>query len=200
MNPEFWIRSLARLCFLFSALTAMTLMAAEDDFYRLVTVPIPEHLKLEGSGLTLLPDGRLAVAIRKGEIWILDNVHDDDPANVTFSLFASGLHEPLGLQFHDGSLYTVQRTEVTRLRDTNGDGRADEYLTVATGWGVTGNYHEYAYGPVFDSENNLWVTLNCTIGSTLRTNDAWRGWSLKVKPDGRWEPSPADFAHRAASV
>ena len=32
------------------------------------------------------------------------------------------------------SLLVTQRTEVTRLRDTNGDGVADEYLTAARGW------------------------------------------------------------------
>ncbi len=178
---------------LVSTLTATLLFAAEEDFYRLVTIPVPENIKLEVSGLALLPDGRVAVAIRKGEIWILNNVYDTTPTNVTFSLFASGLHEPLGLTFRDGALYTAQRTEATKLRDTDGDGRADEYLTVAKGWGVTGNYHEYAYGPVFDLENNLWLTLNCTIGNGIRTNDAWRGWSLKVKPNGQWEPVSGGF-------
>jgi glucose/arabinose dehydrogenase len=184
---------------LFSALTA-TLFAAEEDFYRLVTIPVPENIKLEVSGIASLPDGRISVAVRKGEIWIINNVYDASPTNVTYKLFASGLHEPLGLAFHKGSLYTAQRTEVTRLRDMDGDGRADEYLTVAKGWGVTGNYHEYAYGPVFDFGNNLWLTLNCTIGSGVRTNDAWRGWSLKIKPDGNWEPVSGGFRSPRAAI
>jgi glucose/arabinose dehydrogenase len=168
-------------------------LRAGEDCYRLVTIPIPENIKLETSGLALLPDGRLAVAIRRGEIWILDHLDDDPATNVTFKLFASGLHEPLGLVYRDGAFYTAQRTELTRLRDKDNDGRADEYITIAKGWGVTGNYHEYTYGPVFDFENNLWLTLNCTIGDATGTNDAWRGWSLKVKPDGTWRPVSGGF-------
>jgi hypothetical protein len=163
-------------------------VGGRENYYRLTTLPVPEDLRLEVSGLALLPDGRLAVAIRKGEIWILDNVHDDPPDNVTYHRFAGGLHEPLGLAWRHGAFYTVQRSELTRLRDTSGNGRADEYLTMATGWGLTGNYHEYAYGPLFDPAGNAWVTLNCTIGDTIGGNDAWRGWSLKVTPDGDWKP------------
>lgn len=182
------------LCaFLISVATATSLFAAENDYYRLSTIPVPDHIKLEVSGLALLPDGRLAAANRRGEIWFLDGVHDAMPTNVTYKLFASGLHEPLGLAWRDGSLYTVQRSELTRLRDTNADDGADEYLTVAKGWGLTGNYHEYAYGPVFDHSGNAWLTLNCTIGNPIGTNDAWRGWSLKVDASGKWQPVSGGF-------
>lgn len=162
--------------------------ANEDQYYKLTTIPIPENLKLEVSGLTSMPDGRIAVAIRRGEIWIIENVSSPAPEEIQFHPFATGLHEPLGLAYRDGCFYTAQRTELTRLRDTDHDGRADEYLTVAKGWGVTGNYHEYAYGPVFDQSGNLWVTLNCTLGSPIGKDDAWRGWSLKIKPSGEWSP------------
>jgi hypothetical protein len=77
----------------------------ESQFYQLETYRLPEDLKLEVSGLALMPDGKVAVAIRKGEVWLLD--HADEPEKTQFSQFASGLHEPLGLAFHDGDLYTV---------------------------------------------------------------------------------------------
>ncbi|MEQ1858666.1 MAG: hypothetical protein ABMA13_01880 [Chthoniobacteraceae bacterium] len=177
------------------ALLCLTLLTAaafadEADYYRIVTLDAPADLKLEVSGIAPLPDGRVAVSIRKGEVWIIDGALGDAPK---YSRFASGLHEPLGLAYRDGAFYTVQRTEVTKLRDTDGDGRADEYLTFAKGWGVTGNYHEYAYGPAFDREGNLWVTLNCSMGKKLDPDDQWRGWSLKIRPDGSWEPVSGGF-------
>ena len=70
----------------------------------------------------------------------------------------------LGLAWHDGALYATQRSEVTRLRDTDGDGVADEYLTAAKGWGVSGNYHEYAYGPVFDPQRDDVDHAECDPG------------------------------------
>jgi hypothetical protein len=175
-------------------------IARESKFYALDTFPLPPELKLEASGLASLPDGRLAIAVRKGEIWILDRPTEKAPTlqNTTFTRFASGLHEPLGLTWHEGALYTTQRSEVTRLRDTDGDGAADEYLTAAKGWGISGNYHEYAYGPVFDRRGDMWVTLNCTIGKAPVGDGfdqvkafPWRGWSMRRSGHGTLLPISA---------
>ncbi len=159
----------------------------ESDFYRLDTYSLPQDLKLEVSGLALLPAGEMAIAIRKGEVWVLKDV--DDLESPSFQRFADGLHEPLGLAYHQGDLYVVQRTEMTRLVDRNQDGVADEYRTIAKGWGVTGNYHEYAYGPVFDHDGQAWLTLNCSIGAGTHPNDnLWRGWSMRVDRKGALHP------------
>ena len=185
--------------------------ADEQDFYRMLSIvtpkaatdsrstnwkPAPDGLALEVSGLTVLDERRVAVAIRKGEVWILDGVYSDPPHNVSYHRFASGLHEPLGLLWHAGGFYTAQRSELTKLVDTDGDQSADEYLTIAKGWGVTGHYHEYAYGPKLDNRGNLWITLNIGLGlkgehlqravvePTLGFKQGlWRGWGLKINAD-----------------
>ena len=175
---------------MFSVFLGLIASAVENDHYELTTVPFPKELKLEVSGMATLPGDRMAIAIRKGEIWIAEKLSTGKPV---YKKFASGLHEPLGLALQNGDLYTVQRTELTRLRDIDGDGRADEYLTHAKGWGVTGNYHEYAYGPAIDQEGNMWVALNCSIGKGSNPNNQWRGWSLRVKPDGSWSPMTGGF-------
>ena len=190
--------------------------ADESDYYRIVTVaapkaqtesrsenwkPAPEGLPLEISGIEILDDNRIAVAIRKGEIWLLEGIYDDPPNNVTYHRFATALHEPLGLLQDGDSLVTAQRTELTRLRDVDGDDVADEYLAVAGGWGVTGHYHEYAYGPKRDGDGNMWITLNIGMGlagdqlsRTIRDpmlgyrQGKWRGWGMKVTKDGRLVP------------
>ena len=114
------------------------------SFYTVTSYTLPDGVKLEASAIAPLPDGRLAVTARKGEIWILEHPEADPakPSAVGYKRFATGLHEPLGLLWHEGALYTTQRTEVTKLRDTDGDDVADEFITVAKGWGVSGNYHE----------------------------------------------------------
>lgn len=171
---------------------AQQLESPHASAYELATFPIPKELKLEVSGLALLPEGGMAIAIRKGEIWIADQT--THPASTRFRQFASGLHEPLGLAYRNGAFYTVQRTELTRIRDKDKDGIADEYWTVAKGWGVTGNYHEYAYGPQFDLQGNAWITLNIGIGKGPAPEDnAWRGWSIMVTPDGTWKPVSGGF-------
>jgi len=163
---------------------------AEDraDFYRKVALDHPDDLVLEAGGLARMPGGKLAVATRRGEVWIVENPYAADGRGVKWRRFAGALHESLGLAFHDGALFASQRTEITRLRDTDGDGIADEYRCVAKGWGVSGAYHEYTYGPKFDPQGNMWVTLNCTMGDVVLPNRDWRGYGLSVAPDGTWKP------------
>ena len=170
------------------AASFMGATAATNGPYVLESLPLPEGVKMEASGLAPLPDGRLAVATRNGDVWFFKL--DGSPAH----RFARGLHEPLGLTFHDGALYATQRSEITRLRDTDGDDIADEYATFAKGWGVSGNYHEYAYGPVFDPKGNAWITLNIGLGAHWEEampkdeHARWRGWCLMVPPGGKLTP------------
>ncbi len=156
--------------------------------YKIIALENPSDLSLEVGGLARLPGGKLAAATRRGEVWIAENPYAAEGESIRWTRFATGLHEPLGLALHDGALFTTQRSEVTRLRDTDGDGVADEYLCAAKGWGVTGAYHEYAYGPKFDPAGNMWITLNCSMGKAAFPEKDWRGYSLRVAPDGQWQP------------
>ena len=162
----------------------------EDRYYRMLTVPLPDDVVLEVGGLEVLENGgRVAVATRRGEVWIIDGAYDDPPFAARFTRFASGLHEPLGLQSREGALYTVQRSELTRLIDEDGDDAADLYETFCNRWGVSGNYHEFAFGPKFDREGNAWVTLNVGFcGSLGKSLVPWRGWAVKITPEGELQP------------
>src|SRR5260221_13685306 len=132
-------------------------------------------IPLEVSGMAWAPDGKLAVAIRKGEVWMLDGVLGS-PDKVQYKLFASGLHEPLGALWDGDSLLIIQRTEMTRLRDTDGDGVADEYLTAGDGWNGSRAYPRYAYRPRRDGHGNLWVALNVDMGDRSANKAPGRGW------------------------
>jgi glucose/arabinose dehydrogenase len=156
----------------------------EADFYAVTTLTIPDEAFLEVGALEWLPDGRLAVASRRGEIWI---VADPAGAKPAWTRFAHGLHEVLGLAWKDGWLYLTQRPEVSRLKDADGDGAADTFETVADGWGVSGDYHEYAFGSKFDREGNIWVVL-CLTGS-FDSKAPFRGWAMRVTPDGQTMPT-----------
>jgi len=176
----------------FATLVLIGLSAWADDnpHYVIETLPTPEDVPFEVSGLEFLPDGRLAASIRKGEVWLIENA-TAPPGEQRFKRIAEALHEPLGLVHHDGALYTVQRSELTRLEDRNGDDVIDAYITINNAWGLTGNYHEYAFGPVIDAQDHFWITLNQTIGEKVLNNDAWRGWGARITPDGVFEPIAA---------
>jgi len=104
-----------------------------------------------------------------------------------FTRFASGLHEVLGLAEKDGWLYVTQRCELSRLKDTDGDGQADLFETVSDDWGINGDYHEYAFGSKFDKDGNLWVAL-CLTGSFTSENK-YRGMALRITPEGKAIPT-----------
>ncbi len=159
----------------------------EADYYPMFALPIPEEVVLEGGALEWMPSGKLAVASRRGEIWLVENPLSDNPSEIKFTRFASGLHEVLGLAERDGWLYVTQRPEISRLKDTDGDGRADLFETVSDAWGINGDYHEYAFGSKFDRDGNLWVVL-CLTGS-FNSNTKFRGWALRVSPDGKTTPT-----------
>jgi len=163
----------------------------EQDFYEIKTLPIPQDLYLEVGGLATMPDGRLAVSTRRGEIWIIENPYQKDSHQTNYRRFASGLHEILGLAYKDGVFYCSQRGELTKITDTNRDGVADLYEPIYQ-FELSGNYHEYTYGPVFDKNGDMLVTLNLAwIGFGEGKFAKWRGWLVKIKPDGTLEPQSA---------
>jgi cytochrome c551/c552 len=163
----------------------------EQDFYEIKTLPIPQDLYLEVGGLATMPDGRLAVSTRRGEIWIVENPYQKESHLTNFRKFASGLHEILGLAYKDGVFYCSQRGELTKISDTNRDGVADLYEPIYQ-FELSGNYHEYTYGPVFDKNGDMLVTLNLAwIGFGDGKFAKWRGWLVKLKPDGTLDPQSA---------
>ena len=125
----------------------------ERAYYRITEIPIPKGLVIEAGAFVTLPDGRIAIGTRRGDVFLSSGIDRRKPSP-TFELFASGLDEIFGLAYKDDAFYVTQSCELTRVTDRNGDGRADKFETISDGWGY-GNYHEYAFGTKFDPEGNL---------------------------------------------
>lgn len=159
----------------------------QAEYYTRELIPLPPGEVMEVSSIALMPEKKVAVATRRGDVWICEGAYAEDLSKVKWTRFARNLHEPLGMFWKDGSLFLTQRPEVTRLKDTDGDGRADEFETISAAWGINGNYHEYAFGSEPDKDGNIWVLL-CLTGSFTADSD-WRGWALRVAPDGKTIPT-----------
>ena len=162
-------------------------MRTQREFYQIVTVPTPKDVVLEVGAIEFLPGGEMLASSRRGDIFTFHDPTRADARNIKSTLFAEGLHEVLGLAHRDGSIYATQRGEVTRLADEDGDGSADVCETVSDGWGINGDYHEYAFGSKFDAEGDIWVTL-CLTGS-FTSDSKLRGWCVRVSPDGTTTPT-----------
>ena len=156
----------------------------ERAYYRIVEVPIPKGEVIEAGAFTVLPDGRIAVGTRHGDIYFISGADASKP-QPSYHLFATGLDEIFGLAWKDGALYVTQSCELTRVKDTTGDGRADRFEVVSDTWGY-GTYHEYAFGSKFDPEGNLYVALGLSM--SYHSWQLFRGWALKITPEGKTIP------------
>ena len=168
---------------------AASIAVSEAKHFALTTIPLPQDCVLEVGGLAFRPDGKLLACTRRGEVWLIHNATSDSLAEVKFTRFATGLHEALGLSVQDdNTAFLVQRPELTKLVDRDGDGVADEFTTICDRWGVSGDYHEFAFGPARDKDGNFFITLNVGFSGGHQAKAPWRGWCVKVAPDGKLEP------------
>lgn len=184
-------------------IASMRLDAANDyqQYYELETIPLPpgEH---SVDAVAFMPDGRLVCCVSLSKVFFYD------PETKTWSLFAEGLHTPLGLcPIDDHQVLVSQRPEITLLKDTDGDGRADQYQTVSDDFGISTTYAEWCFGPVKDAEGSLFFSLGSgsdggkvftkEVRGQYRLEGHWgrmnsmvpyRGWIMKVTPEGKTIP------------
>ena len=160
----------------------------EEDFFKIMKVATPEGVILEVGGLVNLPNGNLGISTRRGDVFIVENPTSSRPY---FRKFASGLHEILGLAYKDGAFYCAQRGELTKLVDSNVDGKADVYETIYS-WPLSGHYHEYSFGPKIAPDGSFFVTGNVAFGNEEwwrgESRVPWRGWAMRITEDGKMEP------------
>lgn len=153
----------------------------EREYYPIVNVPLPQDIVIEAGAFVVLPDQRVAVGTRHGEIYLIDGVDDEKPSPA-FHLFATGLDEIFGLAWKDNAFYVTQSCELTRVSDSDSDGKADRFETISDAWGYA-NYHEYAFGSKFDAAGNQFVALG--LSESYNSYALFRGFVMKVAPDGK---------------
>jgi hypothetical protein len=130
--------------------------ALERPGYRAIAYPRPKTVSGEDrvmpAAVTIDPrDGRVFVASMKmGEIFVLHDPTDDGKA-ARFEDYTRGLfQEAYSLLAEPDALYVLHRRNLTRIQDTDGDGRADRFDRVAAlPHGVADTY-DYGYGLVRD--------------------------------------------------
>ncbi len=145
----------------------------------------------EALGLSLTKDNTLVVATRTAGIWRL--------VKGQWYLFAEGTFDSLGVVAEDDkglTLVASQKAELTRIRDTNGDGIADSYETIFDAHSYHGNYHSYMHGPVRGSDGAYYISINLADGSDGATYKAGgkymgssgglAGWNIRVEPNGKF--------------
>lgn len=169
----------------------------ESAYYSVDYLRAPDGALVEVGGLAFLPDGKLAVSTRRGQVWLVENALAPDPLAARWSLYCEGLQEGLGLAVVNEHLVVLQRGELSLLDDKDHDGRCDSITCVSNGWGLSGNYHEFAYGLPIDDAFNAYVSLNVGFWDPKwwhgKSKAPWRGWVVKVTPSGDVQPFACGF-------
>lgn len=145
----------------------------------------------EALGLAVAKDGTIVVATRTAGIWrIVDG---------EWHFFAEGFFDSLGVVIEDDKgldLVVSQKAELTRVRDTDGDGRADRFDTLFDAHSYHGNYHTYMHGPARGADGAWYVNLNLAHadeavykadGQYMGSQGGLSGWMVRVDPEGGYE-------------
>jgi glucose/arabinose dehydrogenase len=131
-----------------------------------VAAPAGVEVSVWASGLTAPtslafgPDGRLYVATLGGQVLALAGADANGQATADeWQVFADGLSAPLGLAFDAEALYVGRRGGVTRLTDTDGDGRADQVTAIIEG--LPAGRHQ-TNGLAFGPDGRLYIGQGST--------------------------------------
>ena len=109
----------------------------------------PDAFLPKVGGMDFMPNGDLIVCTwdSLGSVYrLIGAANAKNNNDIEVKRIAMGLAEPLGLKVVDDEIYILQKQELTRLVDMDGDMIIDGYQTVCNGWKVSANFHEFAFG------------------------------------------------------
>lgn len=136
---------------------------------------------------------RLLFTSLKGHVYKLQPNKD---RTTSLTIIEEGLAAPFGviedrISSSNGEvpdLLVAHKPELLRLIFTD-DGRVADRRVVATGWGITDDYHDWTCGIARDSTGNLFLGLGSdyTFKNRPIAKSKWRGDILRISPKGNIE-------------
>lgn len=165
-----------------------------------ITLPFenPWNALFFTAGHDFFSDGSAAICTVHGDVWTVNGI-DQDLGQLTWRRYATGLHQPLGLRIIDDKVYVIEKSQVTRLHDRNGDGEADFYENFNNDQIIAPRSHDYVTCLDTDSEGNFYfihaktgVMKVAADGSTLTSlADGFRNPNgMGVSPEGMVTAAP----------
>ncbi|HEX5023928.1 MAG TPA: c-type cytochrome [Agriterribacter sp.] len=163
-------------------------LAGLHPSYDVQTLHLP-GTEYKVGGLAFMPDGRLIVTTwtPEGSVYMLEGVETGDSSKIKAKKIAWGLYEPLGVAVVNSDIFVLQKHELTQLIDRDGDGITDEYKAICNGFGVSADFHEFAFGLVYKDDH---FYANLSLPMRLMDNEKPhpdRGRTVKIAMDGSFE-------------
>ncbi|QDU29100.1 Laminin G domain protein [Anatilimnocola aggregata] len=133
------------------------------------------------TGLDFFADGRIAVCLWDGDVWLVETKPAKSPT-LRWQRIASGLYQPLGLKIVAGKIHVTCRDQLAVLHDLNGDGETDFYQCLNNDHQVTEHFHEFAMGLQTDAEGNFYYAKSGCHGRPAIVPQ--HGTLLRISHDG----------------
>ncbi|MEX2579041.1 MAG: DUF6797 domain-containing protein [Verrucomicrobiales bacterium] len=146
-----------------------------------IPVPNPWKRNVRLAGFDFFPDGSAAFCTFDGDIWLVDGLEEGSD-KVTWSRFASGLHDPKSVCIVDGEIYVSDRNGIVRLHDTDDNGEADWFENFSNVVPQTGETREFAMDMIAIPEGGFYLAKG---GQVASTRGLANGIVARVSPDGR---------------
>jgi mono/diheme cytochrome c family protein len=149
------------------------------------TIPLPlenpYRRGVRAAGIDFFKDGRVALVTFDGDVWIGDGLRPGSK-EVSWSRFASGLHEPLGLRLRKEEIFVFDRNGLWRLHDRDGNGEADYHELFCSQIDQTAETREFASALEVEKDGGFLVCKPGQTGSTIgRSSSA----ILRISPNGK---------------
>ena len=160
---------------------------------------LPAFAELMPTGLAWRPDGSLIITSLKGRVWTARDTNGDHLED-HFQPFSDELAAPFGAAaFGDHAIDVVNKYGLLRLTDADHDGFAESVRTLASGWGHTADYHDWAIGLPRDEAGNYFISTACQQDSRSPAAALHRGEVLRLVPNAdatQYTIQPISAGHR----
>ena len=182
---------------------------ASTSSYQIENMAFPDDMPPEVGDLAFDKNGNLYACLRRGDVLVTKP--GKDPSSTKWKVFATGLHNPMGMELiGPGHIVVTQMAEFTEIIDTDQDEVADRYNNLASDFGISGNYHE-TNSICRDGEGGFYIALGTAShngptfftprgeyskegrrGRNFSSNDL-RGWVVRCHKDGKLTPFASGF-------
>jgi len=131
-------------------------------------------------------DGTMIFTSLKGQVWSAADTNSDGLAD-RLTAISDELAAPYGVVTGDNFVDVINKNGVVRLTDFGPSGQAQRSDIVASGWGHTDDYHDWAVGIVPDGANGYFTAIPCWQDKRDVAATKFRGEALRLAPR---QPTP----------
>ncbi|KLU04069.1 large multi-functional protein [Rhodopirellula islandica] len=164
-------------------ITTVGTLGLEQEGYALDTLTRPDSTPwntwFRTTALDFFEDGRMAIAMHGGDIWIVSGI-DETLDELRWKRYAAGLYEPFGVKVVDGDVFVTCKDRLVRLHDSDGNAEADFYESFSADSDVSTNFHAFNFDLQTDPEGNFYYAKSGHGADFALPGAVWR-----VSKDGK---------------